>query len=151
MDADSEVAKAKWLLISVVVFLFSGCISWTEMSYLLFGKDAQADVTNAYEVTRRGKFGTGGRKQLVIDYAFNEPDGTRRTGTENVSLDWPMPKNGKVPVRYISGADSSSRLAGQVRWGGLALFGASLGLISFFGFRLWREANDDGPRKPRRK
>lgn len=151
MDSDSELARAKWLLIAGAIFLVSGCVSWGEVVYLLFGRDAQADVTKAYEVTRRGRFGVGGRTRLTVEYSFSEPDGTRRTGTDTVPTDWFDQPGGKVEVRYTAGANGSSRLAGHVNWVGLGFFGLSVGLLGFFGFRLWREASDaTRDRKPRR-
>jgi hypothetical protein len=152
MDSDNELARAKWLLISAGIFLVSGCVSWTELVYLVAGRDAQADVVKAYEVTRGGRFGLGGRQRLAVDFSFAEPDGTRRTGTDTVPIDWPVPAGGKVPVRYTAGADGNSRLAGHVNWVGLALFGLSVAAMGVFGFRLWREASEaTRDRKPRRK
>ncbi len=150
MDSDNEIARAKWLLISAVIFLVSGCVSWGELVYLVAGHDAQADVVKAYEVTR----GRLSRKQqrLTVDFSFTEPNGTRRTGTDTVPTDWPLPVGGKVPVRYTAGADGSSRLAGHVNWVGLTFFGLSVAAIGVFGFRLWREASEaTSDRKPKRK
>jgi hypothetical protein len=152
MDTENELARAKWLLISVAVFLFSAWISWGELLYLIVGRDAQADVVKAYEVTRGGRFGVGGRQRLVVDYSFTEPGGTHRTGTDTVPPDWPIPQGGKVPVRYTAGADGNSRLAGHVNWIGIVLFGLSVGAVGVFGYRLWREASEAyRERKPGRR
>ena len=152
MDTDNEIARAKWLLISAAIFLVSGCVSWGEVVYLISGHDAQADVVEAYEVKRGGKFGRGGQTRLSVDYTFNEPDGTRRTGTDMVSPDWPMPSGGKVPIRYTAGAEGNSRLAGQINWIGLMFFGMSIAAMGMFGYRLWLEASEEtSDRKPRRK
>lgn len=140
MDSEHELARAKWLIISVLIFLVSGCISWGELVYLFAGEDAQADIEKAYETTRRGWL--GGSRRVTVDYTFTEPDGSRRTGTDTVPSDWVLPENGKVPVRYTPGEDGDSRVAGQVNWVALAFFGLSLAAVGWFGFRLWREATE---------
>ncbi|MBX7105945.1 MAG: hypothetical protein K1X57_17820 [Gemmataceae bacterium] len=152
MGSDTEIARAKWLLISAAIFLLSGCISWGELMYLVAGRDAQADVVKAYEVTRGGRFGLGGHQRLTVEFAFIEPDGTRRIGTDTVPPDWPLATGAKVPVRYTAGAEGRSRLADHANWIGLAVFGVSLASISIFGVRLWREAlAETRDRSPRSK
>ena len=152
MDSDHELARAKWLLLSAAIFLISGCISWDELVYWVSGRDIQADVVKAYQVTRRGRLGQSEVQRLTVDFAFTEPEGTRRTGTDTVARDWPLPGGGKVPVRYTAGANGSARLSGHVNWVGLVLFGFSLGSVGVFGFRLWREAVDaTRDQKPKRR
>ena len=141
---DNEVARAKWLLIGVVVLLISGCISYGEVAYYLNGHDADADITKAYESRSRR-----GRTRLTVEYAFTEPDGTRRTGQDTVSTSSSVPRAGKVPVRYTPGEGGSSRLAGQVNWVGLALFAISAGCVAIFGIRLLLEGASEP--KPRRR
>ncbi len=142
MDSDNETARAKWLAGAAIISLLSGCFSWGELVYLLFGRDAQADVTKALLVTRGGRLGVGGREMLVIEYEFTEPDGIKRGGTDTVPPDWPPPVNGKVPVRYTAGEKGHSRLAGHVSWVALTLFALAAGGVAVFGYRLMREAND---------
>ena len=79
MDSENELARAKWLLLSIGLFLITGCMSWGEFMYLVAGNDAQAEVVKAFETTRRG------RTRLTVEYTFSEPDGTRRKGTDTVS------------------------------------------------------------------
>ncbi|WP_020472813.1 hypothetical protein [Zavarzinella formosa] len=151
MDSDNETARAKWLLGAAVVFLASGCVSWNELIYLLGGRNTQANVEKVFEINRRGRFGLGGGRQLTVEYAFTEPDGTKRTGTDTVPMDWPPPVNGKIPVQYTAGEKGSSRLAGHVGWIGVTLFALSAGSVAIFGYRLMREANDaTSGRKSRR-
>jgi hypothetical protein len=151
MDSESELARAKWLLIFIALFFISGCMSWGEMMYLIVGKDAEARIAKVYESTRRGRFGLARGTYLTVEYSFMESDGTQRTGMDSVALDWPVPESGKVRVRYRAGADGESRLAGHVNWGALALFGVSFGFVGFFAFRLWREASDATRERPRKK
>jgi hypothetical protein len=152
VDTDSELARAKWLLFSGAFFLASCFICWGELAYLLRGRRTDATVTKAYEVTRRGRFGIGSSTALTVEYAFAEPDGTRRTGSDTVPPDWDLPPNGKAPVQYTPGEDGRSRLAGHVHWAGLAIFAVSVVVLGFFGYRLWREASEaTRPARPRRR
>ena len=149
MDTDSELAKAKWLLISGVLFVVSCFICYGELVYLLNGRETQASVTKVYEVTKRGRFGMNRGTRLEAEYAFKEPDGTRRTGTSTVGKDWDF--SDSVAVRYTPGENGRSRLAGHVNWLGIILFFASVCALGFFGFRIWRSYTEsDSPRTSRR-
>jgi hypothetical protein len=152
MDHENELARAKWLMLAAAIFLVSGCLSWDELIYLISGRETQADVTKAFEVTKRGRLGMSEQRRLTVEYSFADTDGKRRIGTDTVSPDWPLPGGGKVAIQYTAGADGSSRLAGHVHWVGLTLFALSLGAMGIFGFRLWREASEaTRDQKPRRK
>ena len=118
------------------LFLVSGCMSWGELMYLVFGKTADARLTKVYESTGRT------RQYLTVEYSFTEADGRQRTGMDTVSLDWPVPASSKVTVRYRTGEYGDSRLIGNTKWGVLALFGILFGLVAFFAIRLWLEASN---------
>ena len=142
-ENQNELARAKWLLLGIVLFLISGCMSYGEITYFLNGHDTEADITKTYE--SRGR---RGGTSLTVEYAFAEPGGTRRKGMSSVATDWSVPNNGKVPVRYTAGADGSSRLAGRVNWIGLGLFAVSVGCVGVFVVRLLREgAAEPEPRR----
>lgn len=141
MDAEHDLQKAKWLLIGIGLFLLGGCISWEEVMYLLRGRDAQATITKVFET--RGR--TGNR--LSVEYEFTESGVGQRRGNQTVSLDWPVPRDGKVMVRYTPGIDGDSRLSGHVRWLGLLLFFGSLVFVVIGIIVMGREAHDDKPRK----
>jgi hypothetical protein len=134
MDQEFELARFKWILLALVVFIISGCLSWGELMYLVTGKDAEANIGKVYEVTKKGS------KWLSIEYSFSEPDGTSHNGDLNAALDWRPPANGKVPVRYTPGKDGNVRLAGAVNWIALGCFGGSMALVAFFGIRLFLQA-----------
>jgi hypothetical protein len=145
MDQENELARAKWVLGAVAVFLISGCISYGEIAYFLNGQDGEANITKVYESRSRR-----GGASLTVEYAFSEPGGVARKGMESVPLDWPVPQSGKVAVRYTPGEDGSARLAGRVRWIGLCVFGASLVMILVFVALLLREgAEETTPRRRR--
>jgi hypothetical protein len=141
MDAENEIARAKWLLAAGVLFVVSCFVSYRELTYLLRGQQTQASVTQAYEITRKEHFGLTETKSLTVEYAFTEPDGTHRADSDTVNADWPLPPSRKVAVQYTPGAGGRSRLAGHVNWFGIGFFVVSLGVLGFFGYRLWREAS----------
>jgi hypothetical protein len=153
MDTDSEVAKAKWLLIGGLVFLVCCFICYDELVYLLRGNKTQANISEAYLVTRHsGPFGLRTRQVLTVEYNFKEADGTYRSDSDTVSANWNLPADGTVPVRYTPGKDGRSRLAGHVNWFGIVFFVLSLGAMCYFIFRVWRIASEaTKPSKPARK
>ena len=150
MDATREVGRAKWLLIALAVLLISGCLSYGEAIYWIGGEDVQADITKVSETQRRRRWIGQNRKRLIIEYAFAEPNGARRTGSDTVSRDWPGPKSGKVGVRYTPGENGSSRLAGEANWIALALFGLSAAAVVVFVGKLYLEARA-ATREPKRR
>jgi hypothetical protein len=145
MDEERELARAKWAMLVFVVFVISAWISYDELALFVNGRDAEADVTKAYlSHSRRGS-------RLTIEYAFTEPDGTRRKAMMTTSPDAPPPApNAKLAVRYTPGESGNVRLAGRVNWIAITIFGASLCAILFVIVKLVREANDDAPRRKRR-
>jgi hypothetical protein len=152
MDRDSELARAKWLLFSGVLFIVSCFICYSELMYFLRGKQTQATITKAYEVANRGRFGISRGTLLTVEYTFTEPDGTRRADSDTVRPDWELPSNGTVPVQYTPGSEGRSRLSGHVNWFGIGFFVLSVGVLGVFGYRLWREASEaTKPRHSKRR
>ena len=83
---DEELMRAKWVLIAAFVFLISGCMTYTELEYLVFGHTTDARVVDAKLVdTSERRFRT--TEKLRIDYQFTEPDGTARKGQQDLSPD----------------------------------------------------------------
>jgi hypothetical protein len=148
MNSSNELAKAKWLLIAILIFLVSTYLCYAEVAYLVSGRETQANVTSVYEVTKRGRFGINRGKNLRIEYAFAEPDGTRRTDSVTTSTDTIVGPT--VPVRYTPGVNGRSRLSGHVNWLGIILFVGSLVAMGIFGYRIWRDYSEGmKPRKSR--
>lgn len=145
MDEERELARAKWAMLVFAVFVISAWVSYDELALYLNGRDAQADVTKVYmSQNRRGS-------RLTIEYAFTEPDGTRRRAMTTTSPDAPPPApNAKLAVRYTPGESGNVRLAGHVNWIAIGIFGASLCVVLVVIVILVREANDDAPRRKRR-
>src|SRR5262245_21527272 len=119
MDEESELGRAKWVLGSVLFFFASCWICYPELTYLLYGREAQATIKNIYEVTETEFFVVTTGKHLSVEYTFTEPDGTARTASRSVGMTWSIPPDGKVRVTYTPGADGYSRLSGHVNWIGI--------------------------------
>lgn len=148
MDHDEEIMRGKWLIITVVVFFFSSCITWGEFVLMISGKETEADINSIYPTqVKTGRFSRSAA--LTVEYAFREPDGTNRKGMFNVSTDWQPPIDGKLKVVYTPGADGRARLAGRPNVLVLTFFFGTLAVMGFFAFKLWQEANEEY--KPRRK
>src|SRR5688572_6763814 len=147
MDAQSETARAKSLFVAAIVFVASGIYAYSELMYLIRGKTTTATITEAYKV---GKGVTDRGQEVRIDYEFTDADGNKRTGSDRPGEGWQVPPDRKVEVRYRPGADGSSRIAGRIGWITLGIFAICLGVVGFFGYRLWREAKD-AYAKPNRK
>jgi len=144
VDHENELARAKWFLVGIVLFLLSGCMSYQELAYLINGRETQADITKVYESR-----GCRGSTRLTVEYAFTEQDGKQRKAMDTVSTNWPVPPNGKVAVQYTPGEDGSSRLAGGVHWIWPAVFAFSLLCLLIIAVRLLREGAEEP--KPRRR
>src|SRR5579859_7981940 len=102
MDREAEFARFKWVVGGGILFLVSGWFTLQELDYRLNGRDTEADVTQTYQ--SRGRRGS---TNYHVDFAFTEPNGTRRKGTDTVSAGWSVPPDGKVPIRYTPGADGN--------------------------------------------
>ena len=148
MDAGRELARAKWLILSGIVFLGSGCISWGEFIYLVAGQTAPATVTQVAAPTVR--FSRGGGRSLEVTYSFTEADGTPRTGSDTVGRDVPVPAS-RTTVQYTPGKGGMSRLAGRTNWVALCVFGGSLLAVGVFGFLVVRRASAEVNDKPKKR
>jgi len=149
MAMDHELKRAKWFLCGIVLFIVSCFFAYEEWAYLTNGREAIATITAVTPVTTQRRSGT--RKSLRVDFAFVEPNGTQRTGSESESTDWTPPATGQVKVRYTPGTYGRVRFAGRVNWAGVGLFIGSLCILGFFGGRLWLEAREaTRPRKKKR-
>jgi hypothetical protein len=152
MDGDGERRKVGWLLFSAVALLASCCISFHELTYFVRGRQANGTVTRSYETVLRGRSGFKRGTVRTVEYTFKEPDGSRRSGSDTVPLDWPLSADGTVGVQYMPGADGQSRLAGHINIGGVALFVGMCSLVAFFLYRVLREASEaTRPASSRRK
>ena len=154
MDNESELARAKWLLLGIVLFAVSIFIAYSEFAYLLFGHETQSTSAEIYTIDRRGRFGLVRGKKTVVEYEFTDNDGNRRKGRDEVSPDWGLSGGESVTVRYRPGATGSSRLAGHVNWLGLVLFFGITIFLCIVGFRFWRHVTkavaEMDPKKKRR-
>jgi hypothetical protein len=137
---ESELARAKWLFAVGILFIVSCFMCYAEADYLLNGRQIEANVTDLYKVTKRGRFGES--SHLKVDYTFTEPNGTSRTGSDTVGNDWKMPASKTVSVQYTPGAEGRSRLFGSINWVWIVIFFVSILVMGFFGIRLYLEARE---------
>ena len=138
---DEELMRAKWVLSAAFVFLISGCMTYTELEYLVFGHTTDARVVDAKLVdTSERRFRT--TEKLRIDYQFTEPDGTARKGQQDLSPDRIEELGETVSVRYTPGKDGMSRMAGTANVLLLGIFFISLAAIIGFGAKLVRDGNE---------
>ena len=135
-----ELRKAKFFFAGLVLLIVSCFFGYEELSYLIRGKEISATVTQVTDITTRSR--TGEHTHRQVEFAFTEPNGTKRTGEDNMSTNWTPPSSGVVKVRYTPGSDGRARLAGKVNWIGIGMFVVAMCLISFFGVRLWLEARE---------
>jgi hypothetical protein len=146
MDSDNEIAKAKWLLGGIFLFLISGCFTYRELNFWLRGTDGQATVVQVFE--SRGRRGS---TSMTIEYEFSDTENNRRKDQQSVSPDSSLPGVGsKIPIRYTPGKEGSSRLLGGVNWLFIGIFVVSIVLMGIGIFALIREANDDGPKRKKK-
>ena len=139
MDQEDELQRFKFALIAFVAVVVSGYISWGELKYKLWGKSADATVTEAREEERRGR---RGRRYhvLVVDYTFTEADGTRRSERDEVSSGTEV-SSPTTTIEYLPGVANSSRLAGQEKVFAIIIFVGSLAWMGFSIYSIAREAN----------
>ena len=145
MDQESEVRRFKWILGSAAMFLLSGCYSYDELKYAMFGKHVDAHVLQKNEFNDARLRGPNVR-MIAVKYQFAEAGGGIRSERDNVPLDWPFTAGDTVRVQYIPGVPDRSRLAGNNNLFPVAIFTVCLVLLGVSAFKLWREATDTGGR-----
>jgi hypothetical protein len=116
MDREKGCAYAKLYFFAVVMLIATAAFSYEEAILALKGRETGGQITKVSEErTRRSTV----RK---IEYQFIDSNNNERSGTTYVRLDWPIPGDGKLVIRY---AGTRSRPAGETRWLVPVLFVAS--------------------------
>jgi hypothetical protein len=145
MDADSELVKAKWLLVALVAFAVSGCYSLSELNYLVRGETTDAQITEVLDTTRGRRSGAPVR---LVKYTYKEPDGTLRRQDDVMPPDWLPPGGGStVPVRYVPGSEYSGQIVGSASRWPLLLFGVCCAAALILVWSVARQANAPPPRR----
>jgi hypothetical protein len=140
----NESFRAKWLLVGVVMFLVTGCMTYSEAALLVAGHDGQATVVQSFETRRRRS------TRLTVEYEFTDRLGNKRKEQSTVSRHTPVPaRGGTIDIRYTDGQRGHSRLSGHVNWVAVGFFGVSVLLIAFGIFALVREERATRPRRRR--
>lgn len=138
MDQDEELAKFKWLLIAVIIFLGSGYFSYKELKFAVWGATAEARVSETFATRNSSR--RRSRPLLAVKYSFTDEDGNQFSERDDVPIDWPVSEN--MTVQYLPGVEDSSRLLGHSSWLAVCVFLASLGLLGFAGYGLYKEATE---------
>ena len=139
MDVNEEMRNLRRVLAAGVLFLVSGCYSWTEVVYSVWGRTTEARVVSA-----RIRESTSRRRsdKLVVEYTFNEDGGAVRNERVEFSADTPPPRPGSpIEIRYVAGREGYSRPLGHRQWVFMILFLFSLGVLGYFVFRMNQLAN----------
>lgn len=148
MDPDKELARAKWLLAALAVFLISGFYAFDELRYGIWGRTVPAKITQTRRFEESGR--RGGRREMVsVEYSF--AGGTEGVLNERDALpaDWPIAGD-TIMVQNIPGTPDSSRVAGHRNMGSVYVFLGSLAVVAGFIFLLYREAKATERRPARR-
>jgi|GEM_PF-1498695 len=148
MDQDEELKRFKWILSSGLVFLISGCFSYTELKYAIRGKTTEAQVSEFKEYM-------GGRRsnspKVDLRYTYLEADGTSRGGRDDVPRSWVPDDPKSVTIQYIPGVEDSSRIKASERLMPVYFFAATALWLGYSIFTLAREANTPIARGPGRR
>ena len=147
MDDDDEIKKFKWLLFATVAFLISTYFSWQEFKFFVWGKTAEATITNTFD-TKSG--GRRSRPMLAVEYSFSDSATGPRNERDDVPIDWPI-SGGTATVQYLPGVADSSRLLGHSSTIPVWIFVGCLGWLGYNGFKLYKEANEAVHGKKRRR
>ena len=141
----SEANRIRLMVVIAGLLLVSFISSCSELGYALKGKSAEAQLIDVQQV--QVKTGRRSHPRLQVSYYFQEPDGTRRTESDHVSLNF-VPEISEsadgtklVAIQYRPGWPNKSRLKGhdEMVWvyiflGSLAAGAASVGwfLYTFY-------------------
>lgn len=108
MDIQAERLKAKWLLIAIAGFIITGCLSWVELKYAIWGVSTYGNIIEVRETYEVGSRGRHIPKQNV-HYSFEDRVGQLHDEHENVSMKFPIPAE-KIAVQYLPGVKNSPRI-----------------------------------------
>jgi hypothetical protein len=145
--AMSDRNKVGLIVVTLVFLGMGGYFSYVEISYLLLGRETTGTVNKVTDFTRRHRGHEHTYRQ--VEFTFAEPNGTRRTGEDNMDTSWMPPSSGVIKVQYTPGVNGRARLAGNVKWSGFVIFAVALAVLFFAVGWLWLDAR--AAYKPRKK
>ncbi|MBA4029493.1 MAG: hypothetical protein C0478_01030 [Planctomyces sp.] len=150
MDTDQEMQRLKGGLIILGVVLISGWFSFTELRYAVWGRQAEAVITNAEIGIERGR---RGRETAVLNvtYSYQDQAGTQRNESESLPVDTHLSTGEKAMVSYLPGVERSTRLSGRPNYFAVIMFLVSI--ATMIGFIVWiaRQANAPIPTSRHRR
>jgi hypothetical protein len=138
MHDSDDLRQVKLILFVGVVFLVSAYYSWREFKYLTFGKSAEAQVTSAEIVERRGRRGRRYEK-LAVHFSFTDDAGASQSGRQELDPDAEVRTGDVVAIQYIAGDSYSPRHQGT---GSKIPVIAFVGSLLFAGGWIWKVARE---------
>ncbi len=146
-ELDDEQQGCMLVIGALAIFGISSILTWREFSYFLFAATADAEVLRVNEVEIPGRRGPVPR--LRVEYAFLD-ESTQASRTEIDMLAIGTPIGEREPVQYYPGERSGARLKVAANQVPVVVFTASLLIVGYAIWKLYREANAPRPRRRRR-
>lgn len=98
----------KTLFVGLAVLLYGSVVAWSDLKIDLWGKQAKAQVTEAWETT-----GRRGRKGQKIEFTFTDDKGETVTSGASVDRYWQPAPDRSFNVWYVPGDSKHTRVDGK--------------------------------------
>lgn len=132
--SDEDQHGCLLLFFGVIIVCASAFLSYREIVYLCFGRQAEATIERVFDVTGRNPATT------VIFHFTDAKTGEQRRDSDQLRLGWrPLP--GPLAVEYVPGWELYVRVAGHRQQWSLWVFGASLAAAIVYIGLLIRDAH----------
>ena len=140
MDLPQGVHRYAEVLLSSFVCLFFGYTSIGEWKYLLWGKTAEATVT---QTEKNPTYPRSGPPMLGFEFQFTDADGQVRRGRASTEVYSEKQSGQVVAVQYLPGAPDSHRLQRNASWLTINVFIGCLVLLGISVYRLKVGAHEE--------
>jgi len=143
-DEESEMLNFRLFLFIGVAFLFSAFWSFSELKYMIWSHDADAEIVAVRETFSIGRRGRRIPK-LEVEFNYKDSEGQQTQAKQVLNTSW-EPNEAGVQVRYFQGVEGSERIKGSTSSIPLYIFAACLIAMGYYLFKFYREANEPGYR-----
>ena len=142
MDSDEELKKFKKIFCVGIVFLISAFYSFQEFRYLIFGKTAQATITEIKESTEMTgrRYSRLNKPVQVVKFRFTDQLGNSHQGFDRRPMDWIAP-SGSIKIQYLPGDEFGFRIAGSSFQPSVIAFFMSLAMGIYGVYTIAKQAN----------